>query len=46
MVGADREFRAYLEVEPHGEHADEARAYVLKAVPAPSAASVEETKKP
>jgi hypothetical protein len=46
MVGADREFRAYLEIEPHGEHADEARAYLLKAVPPPIAAPVEEPKKP
>lgn len=34
MVGADREFRAYLDLEPRGEHALEARAYVLKTVPA------------
>jgi Tfp pilus assembly protein PilF len=46
VVGADREFRAYLQIEPHGEHADEARAHVLKAVPSPSVASVEESKKP
>jgi hypothetical protein len=56
MVGADREFRAYLESEPHGEHANEARAYVLKtvpspetapvAVPSPTVGPVEESKKP
>jgi hypothetical protein len=44
-VGADREFRAYLQIEPHGGHADEARAYVLKAVPSPGTA-VEESKRP
>ena len=31
-VGADREFRAYLRIEPHGEHRNEARGALLKAV--------------
>lgn len=38
-VAADREFRAYLSLEPRGEHAKEARASLLIAVPAVSPAS-------
>jgi Tfp pilus assembly protein PilF len=41
-VGADREFRAYLTLDPSGAHANEARAFLLKPVvpkPAPPPAS-------
>jgi hypothetical protein len=31
-VGADKEFRAYLTLEPHGEHANEARGSLLKSI--------------
>jgi tetratricopeptide (TPR) repeat protein len=37
-AGADREFRAYLSLDPRGEHANEARAFLLKPV-APRAPS-------
>lgn len=33
VVGADRHFREYLKIEPNGEHAEEARAALLKKVP-------------
>ncbi len=33
LVGADRHFREYLRLEPHGKHADEARGSLLKEVP-------------
>jgi len=32
-VAADRQFRAYLSLQPNGEHANEARASLLKTVP-------------
>ncbi len=39
VVAADREFRAYLKLEPAGEHANEARASLLKALPRPDDAA-------
>jgi predicted Zn-dependent protease len=36
LVGADKQFREYLRIAPHGAHADEARAALLKEVPPPS----------
>ncbi len=44
-AGADREFRAFLSLDPGGAHANEARAFLLKPVtpktpsPAPSSPS-------
>lgn len=35
-VGADRHFREYLRIEPNGDHAEEARASLLKKVPTPA----------
>lgn len=32
VVGADREFREYLRIEPNGAHAEEARGSLLKSV--------------
>lgn len=34
-ISADRHFREYLRIEPNGTHAEEARASLLKKVPAP-----------
>lgn len=39
VVGADKEFREYLRLDPRGEHAEEARASLLKQVPQPSEAA-------
>lgn len=33
VVAADRHFRAYLRIEPHGSHAEEAKASLLKRMP-------------
>jgi tetratricopeptide (TPR) repeat protein len=33
VVSADKHFRAYVQLEPHGPHADEARASMLRSVP-------------
>ena len=38
-VAADREFRAYLQLDPEGEHAEESRASLLKVVAVRPAAS-------
>jgi tetratricopeptide (TPR) repeat protein len=35
-IGADRHFREYLRIEPNGDHAEEARASLLKKVPNPA----------
>lgn len=35
VVAADRHFREYLRIEPNGDHAEEARASLLKKVPNP-----------
>ncbi|MBS2014649.1 MAG: tetratricopeptide repeat protein [Deltaproteobacteria bacterium] len=35
-VSADRHFREYLRIEPNGDHAEEARASLLKKVPTPA----------
>jgi len=43
---ADKEFRAYLALEPNGEHAEEAGAAVLREVPAPVPAPDEGTAVP
>jgi predicted Zn-dependent protease len=42
VVGADREFRAYLRLAPEGDHAEEARASLLHAVIARPASSAPE----
>ena len=36
LVGADKQFREYLRIAPHGAHSDEARGALLKVVPATS----------
>ena len=40
VVGADRHFREYLKIEPNGQHAEEARASLLKRVPSGGEAPV------
>lgn len=38
LVGADKQFREYLRIAPHGAHSDEARQALLKEVPPISSA--------
>ena len=33
LARADEHYRAYLTLQPHGDHADEARALLLKELP-------------
>ena len=41
VVRADRHFREYLRIEPNGSHADEAKAALLRRLPAPTPAAPE-----